>query len=121
MKRLFAYFFFTLLTVQTFHQVIIVGKFLYNQDYIAANLCENIDKPELECNGKCHLKKELSEDTKKQEENKVVLSENIFFFNSQEVEIILDDIIFYSEKENFSHYLEKDVKGVRPSVFHPPC
>lgn len=30
-----------------------------NQEYIAENLCENIEKPQLECNGKCHLQKEL--------------------------------------------------------------
>ena len=30
-----------------------------NKEYIAKVLCENIEKPKLKCNGKCHLKKEL--------------------------------------------------------------
>jgi hypothetical protein len=30
-----------------------------NKEYIAKVLCENIEKPILKCNGKCHLKKEL--------------------------------------------------------------
>jgi hypothetical protein len=36
-----------------------------NYDYISKVLCINKDKPELKCNGKCHLMKELaSEDDK---------------------------------------------------------
>lgn len=30
-----------------------------NYDYIATVLCENKDKPYLECNGKCYLEKQL--------------------------------------------------------------
>ncbi len=30
-----------------------------NYEYIAAVLCENRDKPYLECNGKCYLEKQL--------------------------------------------------------------
>lgn len=30
-----------------------------NYDYIASVLCENRDKPYLECNGKCYLEKQL--------------------------------------------------------------
>lgn len=31
-----------------------------NYNYIATELCENRDKPFLECNGKCYLAKELN-------------------------------------------------------------
>ena len=30
-----------------------------NKKYIAEVLCENKDKPEMHCNGKCHLKKQI--------------------------------------------------------------
>ncbi len=39
-----------------------VGYFAYfksNQDEIAKKYCVNKDKPEMHCNGQCHLKKEL--------------------------------------------------------------
>ncbi|MCK5872773.1 MAG: hypothetical protein KAG26_08100 [Methylococcales bacterium] len=121
MNRIFAYFFFVLLTIQTFSQLFIVGDFIYNQDYIAANLCENIEKPELECNGKCHLKKELTKDTKEKHEDKIVIADNVLFFDAQNVEIILDEPIFFSEVKTYSHYLEKDVVSYTASVFHPPC
>ena len=34
--------------------------FYANEDYFAAN-CENISRPELNCNGKCHLKKMMKQ------------------------------------------------------------
>ncbi|PKP15212.1 MAG: hypothetical protein CVU07_10940, partial [Bacteroidetes bacterium HGW-Bacteroidetes-23] len=34
--------------------------YVVNYDYISKELCENKAKPELECNGKCHLKAELA-------------------------------------------------------------
>ncbi|WP_298238620.1 hypothetical protein [uncultured Algibacter sp.] len=39
-------------------------EYVLNQDYIAEFLCINKDKPELQCNGKCHLVKQI----KKQQE-----------------------------------------------------
>ena len=38
-----------------------------NYDYIIKELCENKDKPELLCKGKCYLSKELSKTTQEQE------------------------------------------------------
>jgi hypothetical protein len=34
--------------------------YIVNYDYISNVLCENKAKPELKCNGKCHLIKELA-------------------------------------------------------------
>lgn len=36
-----------------------VLNYYVDYDYIIAELCENKDKPVLQCNGKCHLAKEL--------------------------------------------------------------
>lgn len=38
-----------------------------NYEYIVTVLCINQDKPELECNGKCHLKKSLKEQTNEEQ------------------------------------------------------
>ena len=37
-----------------------VLEYVVNYDYIVNELCENKLKPELKCNGKCHLTKELA-------------------------------------------------------------
>jgi hypothetical protein len=52
--------------LQTFSQVVIVGEYFAQKDYIARNLCENRDKPQMHCNGKCCLKKKLAKDAKEQ-------------------------------------------------------
>lgn len=38
----------------------IYADFKLRQAEITAAFCENLDKPELECNGQCHLKKEIA-------------------------------------------------------------
>lgn len=40
-----------------------------NKEYIAKNLCENKDKPEMNCCGKCVVKKALEKDTQKNKMN----------------------------------------------------
>lgn len=40
-----------------------------NYDFIVSNLCENKDKPELECNGKCYLSKQLAKEAGSDEDN----------------------------------------------------
>ncbi|SNC74582.1 hypothetical protein SAMN06265337_2442 [Hymenobacter gelipurpurascens] len=47
------------LSVQCTGRFGIVAGWWLNQDYIARVLCINRDKPQLKCNGRCHLRKEL--------------------------------------------------------------
>ena len=52
-----------------------------NYEYISEILCENRDQPELMCNGKCYLSKELAENSDylpKQEITKLNLQSDIF-------------------------------------------
>lgn len=58
---------------------------MLNQDAIAAEFCVNKDKPELQCNGKCHLKDLLAQS---EEEGYG------FHFNFQE-QVVLP--VFYSD------------------------
>lgn len=43
-----------------FKPVLPVLEYVVFYDYIKNELCINKDKPELECNGRCHLKKEIA-------------------------------------------------------------
>src|SRR5690554_1951992 len=40
-----------------------------NYDYIATVVCENKDQPELACNGKCYLTKQLAKEASDEQEN----------------------------------------------------
>lgn len=55
--------------LQTFSRTAIVAGFYANQGYIAKYLCENRDKPQLKCCGKCHLSKKLKQEDNKDEGN----------------------------------------------------
>mgnify|MGYP001266462410 CR=1 FL=1 len=66
--------------------VLPVLDYIINYEYIAKELCENKAKPELHCNGKCHLAKELAkaaEDEKPVSEKKSGHAEvEVLFFET---------------------------------------
>ncbi len=46
-----------------------IAEYITNYDYIVNNLCENKNKPALNCDGKCYLSKLLAQESKQNEEN----------------------------------------------------
>lgn len=99
-----------------------VLEYIINYDYIVAELCENKAKPEMHCNGKCHLKKELakaSEAEKPLSQKKVQVSESevlffqdLVYFNPRlKVSVITSNTFIYTNL-----YFYQD--GY--SCFHPP-
>lgn len=46
-----------------------VAEYVMNYDYIKNVLCENKDRPQLNCDGKCYLAKQLAAATEQNEEN----------------------------------------------------
>ncbi|MDG4716258.1 hypothetical protein [Winogradskyella marincola] len=60
-----------------------VGNVLYYQlniDYIIETYCVNKEKPELQCNGKCHLAKQLSATKTTDKNGKAILNLSDSFF-----------------------------------------
>jgi hypothetical protein len=49
--------------VQSLSQAVLVLHYGLNKDYIIEQFCVNKAKPEMKCNGKCHLNKTLKENT----------------------------------------------------------
>ncbi|VXC40496.1 conserved hypothetical protein [Flavobacterium sp. 9AF] len=104
--------------------VIPVLDYIVNYEYIATELCENVAKPELKCNGKCHLAKELakaSETEKPISSNKKNVSQDteVLFCNEIErLNILFHNFLFEKEKVDFYHNLYQSVAEY--SIFHPP-
>ena len=46
-----------------------VFEYVMNYDYIVNVLCENRSEPQLKCDGKCYLAKQLSKESEKNQEN----------------------------------------------------
>lgn len=61
--------------LQTFRQAEVIFSYHLNKGYITENLCVNKAKPEMQCNGKCHLKKELKESEESASKNPVSLKQ----------------------------------------------
>jgi len=75
-----------------FKPILPIVEYVVLYDYIKNELCVNKDMPELECNGKCHLKKELAKASNTSENGK----------DSKHFSVETS-IVFYQEiDENFS-------------------
>lgn len=95
-----------------------------NYKYIANKLCENQDKPEMECNGKCHLKKELAKavteesstsNDKKQvskQEIETLFYQETYQFESKKINIVATETPTYYSN-NYFHLNSSQ-------IFHPP-
>jgi hypothetical protein len=122
MQRFISYSLIFLLIVHTLFQVFIVGDYILNQDFIAKNLCENIEKPELKCNGKCHLTKQL-----KTTETSDTNQTNPSFEFSAFIEVPITDFVSMTEQifdePNEEYFKTSNIilSGVNSKIFHPPC
>ena len=102
-----------------------VVDYVINYDYIVKVLCENKAKPELKCNGKCNLMKELakaSEDEKPINSDKKDNSKHeIELLYCKEVtEINFRQIYFHNKTSVGDNYANLYFHTVSCSVFHPP-
>lgn len=93
-----------------------------NFNFIIQELCINKDKPESGCNGKCHLKKELSkaqetEKSKQTPHNQLTKNEiSEYLFNGTEK---LADPIHPLLYENYWKNMKYSLT-ISSDIFHPP-
>ncbi len=110
----------TLFLVQSFTRTFIYLNYQANKDYISNVLCENKAKKEMHCEGKCHLKKELQEEEKK-ESTPTGSSKQKFetqLFNSIDFqELVFTSTISYSRFFYTSSHSEEHLTP----VFQPPA
>ncbi|AXG75191.1 hypothetical protein DVK85_00910 [Flavobacterium arcticum] len=103
--------------------VLPVFDYIVNYDYIANELCENKAEPELKCNGKCHLMKELA----KASEEETPISEKKSLHHETEV-LFYQPVFAFTFKSDFSatDYVQSTAYAnfyshlAVVSVFHPP-
>jgi hypothetical protein len=105
---------------QSISKLLILASYEINKEYIAKNLCENKDKSKMHCNGKCHLRKQLNKESKKDNttlphlknkfENQFFSEKKLFDFNSILTKK-LQPADLYSISDYNQHLL---------SIYHPP-
>ena len=62
------------LVLSTQGLLLVQGAYVLRQDFIAEHLCVNRDKPEEDCHGKCHLRKQLEQQQQRQDEERQAAS-----------------------------------------------
>ena len=120
LKQLIAFLLLIAFATQTFGQAITVANFYINQNYIAKNLCENRDKPQLKCCGKCQLSKKLKQEEKQDQQipglkgsNKSEVLWSKSYFPDFKSVVISSPILFKSHR--FTDGLQMPF-----CIFHPP-
>lgn len=101
-----------------------VAEYIINYDYIAKVLCENKAKPELHCNGKCHLMKELAkaaEEEKPVSHKKTSHQEAEVLFCESSFQFEFTPVFINTEKRISIPYTNLYVHTGSVSVFHPPA
>lgn len=99
--------------------------YIVNYDYISNVLCENKAKPELKCNGKCHLIKEFAkasnDDKPINSDKKNNLTQEVeLLFCNEIAEISFRQIYFHNKTSIGDNYANLYFHSVSCSVFHPP-
>ncbi|KAB5486099.1 MULTISPECIES: hypothetical protein [Flagellimonas] len=102
-----------------------IMEYVANYEYITQVLCENKDKPQLHCNGKCYLAKQLEKQQKDQDKNPFGEQRSkpeiqpLVFFQSLLVFDFGNPFQVFPDKNYFLY------QGISPQLFicdipHPP-
>ena len=123
MKFSAATIFTFLLLLQTFSKWIVLVNYTVNRDYIAKTLCENRDKPKLNCNGKCQLMKNMA--AEEDQNNKTSSGSSIAKLSFSEfwpTHNLMSsiDISVTVKSVHHSFYLITKPASFHSSIFHPP-
>lgn len=123
MRPLIAFFFLSLLLVQSGSRWLVVAGFTLNQGTIARTLCENRTRPQLHCNGRCVLAKRLkaAEERDNQQPSTRQAQVEVHWFVAPVPVVLTFDEPDFSEKNNpCPTYADPVTAPPRFSFFHPP-
>jgi len=129
LKTTVLHIFSLILIISMFFQTIkfsyLVVEFTTDNKAFTEKYCSNKSKPELKCNGKCHLNKDVE---KTSESNKPLQSEKsenrnfpieILFY--QETKVVNPFVYYLAENKNISSfYLNRYNAIFTTKLFHPP-
>ena len=108
-----------LLLVMSIRSVLPLIDYAVNYHYISTQLCENKNKPELLCNGKCYLKKELAKSSQnstckelKVEIFDIIIPEENILLNNLKKEVTERKSIYVHFNFHFQSYYKE--------FFHQP-
>lgn len=120
MIRLISIFLLSCFLFQSLGKILILANYTLNKEFITKNFCENKSKPKLNCEGKCHLKKQLDKEDKKDNSPLNNLKEilEIQLFSESKENSLFD--LFMGGEYSFATFQVLKTASPSFSVFHPP-
>lgn len=102
-QNIFTLILFSAMMWNVFYVPLTYAFYYLDQSDFIAQFCENIDKPELKCNGKCHLEEVSKKDaTNDNAPSKMIVTKNIVLY-VQEKESINFGFISFIKKQNIGY------------------
>jgi hypothetical protein len=126
MRKVFAIGLSVIIVTQAFYNAGVTAYWLANRAYIASALCENRDKPQSHCNGKCYLKKKLAQSPDNQATNNtsksLVLKKGIELAEPLPEQPVFPAFTVHTPKPVIIPSIPYYVSSLYAAgVFHPPC
>ena len=124
MRVLIIYIWLVTTILPTFSQWGTIAYYQVNKEYITRVLCENRDKPQLNCNGKCYLAKKLKSQKEIQDQTTSDMVQAIplinLFASTAEIFDFLSATFSLHEESFFSYHLGTYHAPISILV-PPPC
>lgn len=120
LKRIVSILLILVLTLQCFSRLGMIAYYRINKSYIATVLCINKDKPQMRCDGKCYLAKQIRQEAERERHipgNLKEISETVLFC---EAEISVGPAAAGRIERVYPFYLSSFTGAHGSSIFHPP-
>jgi hypothetical protein len=108
------------LVFQSVQNLGFVALYRLNKKFIAEKLCENKSRPQMHCEGKCCLKKQLAKSAREEKDNKssVVKNDNFVY---EVVSFFNITICYHGSLTSCFPTIQSNLHcGFRYDIFHPP-
>jgi hypothetical protein len=125
MRAVISLFLMLSLVCQCAVQLGVLAWYELNKDFIAKNLCENRNRPDIGCNGKCQLSKQLKKADPHDEHS--TGKESGKNLRAEWIDLLVAETVFIRPRAAYNLHVYTPVVqhmfGYTPlvSVFHPPA
>ena len=118
-QNIFTYILITAMIWNVLYVPLTYAYYYADQSDFIAQFCDNIDKPEMKCDGKCHLKEVTEKNaTNDKAPSKMLLSKSVVLFVQENKDINFGITVYKKTKK--SKYCNLYTYLSTYSLFHPP-
>ncbi|MGY0038200.1 hypothetical protein [Pedobacter sp. NJ-S-72] len=113
---------FLIIASQSFNKLWVTVSFKMNERYISSVLCENKNRPEMHCNGRCILVKKLkqAEENEQKQRNQNQENTNVLFFCKLN-RLKVTEFLLAVKIDSFNRfYLDFKPSAFHNDIFKPP-